>query len=98
MKLTTRVALKVAKLIKKLDIKINNPEGTAQEVGADVILQMVNKAGDAEDEILELLAAVTGKTKEEAMEIDLIEFFQEEMKEDGFLAFFSSALKSHMRE
>jgi len=97
-KITTRVALKVAKIIGKLDLDFSGIDAKAEvgEVGKTMLLQIINKLGDAEEEVIELIAAVKGCSKEEALEVDLVELFKDETGEDGLLAFFSSAVKSRM--
>lgn len=98
MKITTRQALKVSKLIGKLNLKIENPKGTAEEIGADLILQIASKVGDAEDEVAEIVAMLTGLPKEEALDADLMEIFEKEKGENGFISFFTSAVKRRIQE
>ena len=100
MKITGRQALKVAKLIKKLNLKISDPKGTAEEVGADLIMQVMNNIGEAEEEVAEILSILTGVPAEEALDVDLIGLIEKEKAagEDGFLSFFISVVKSRMKE
>lgn len=100
MKLKTKVALKAAKLISKLDLNFDNLDTSANagEIGKSIMLQILNKVGDAEEEIIELISVVAECSKEQALEIDLIELFSNETGEDGLIAFFKSAVKSNMPE
>ncbi|MBN2796233.1 MAG: hypothetical protein JXR88_12555 [Clostridia bacterium] len=98
MKITTRQALKVSKLIGKLNLKISNPKGTAEEIGADLILQIAGKVGDAEEEVSEIVSMLTGLPKEEALDADLMEIFEKEKGENGFISFFISAVKHRIQE
>lgn len=96
-KITTRLALKVSRLIGKLDLKITDPKASADEVGADLILQIVGKIGDAEDEVAEIIATVAGVTKEEALDMDLVEFFESNKGDNGLISFFISAVRSKLK-
>lgn len=100
MKITGRQALKISRLIGKLDLKIKDPTADANEVGADLMLQIAGKLGDAEDEVAEIISIITGVPVEEALDVDLVEVFEKEQKEgaNGFLSFFTSAVKSRMKE
>ena len=98
MKITTRHALKISKLIGKLDLKIKDPKAGADEVGADLILQIAGKIGDAEEEVAEIVSMLTGLPKEEALDADLIEIFEKEKEENGFISFFLSAVKRRIQE
>jgi GGDEF domain-containing protein len=98
MKITTRQALKVSKLIGKLDLKIKDPKAAADEIGADLILQIAGKLGEAEDEIAEIISMLTGLPKEEALDADLMEIFEKEQGENGFISFFISAVKRRIKE
>ena len=100
MKITGRQALKISKLIKKLDLKIKDPKADANEVGADILLQIAGNIGDAEDEVAEILSILTGVPVEEALDVDLVALFEKEQKEgeSSFLSFFISAVKSRMSE
>jgi len=98
MKVTTRQALKISKLIKKLNLKVTNPNGTQNEIGSDMILQIVSNIGDAEQEVAEVISIITGTSPEEALDIDLIELFEKEKGENGIISFFMSAVKHRMNE
>ncbi len=92
--LTIKQGLKLSAIIERLDLKITNPEASPEQVGADLMTQIISKAHRAESEIYEFIAALKGITPQKAEEMDLTEFINELVKDSGAMAFFKSAVKS----
>ena len=93
--MTNRQAFKLSAIIDKIDIKISNPKGSLEEVGADVMLQLAKKAYKAENEILQLVADVKGCTVEDAASLDFVQTIKDLMNDPSILGFFKSAVKSN---
>lgn len=91
--MTIKQGLKMSAIIDKLDIKINNPKATSEEIGSDLIMQLVTKAYKAENEIYNFVAVEKECTTEQAAEIDLVEFIKELISDSGFMGFFKSAVR-----
>lgn len=91
--LTLKQGIKLSAIIDKLGIKINNPNGTQEEVGADLMMQILSKAHKAENEIYAFVAEVKGISSKEAENIDLISFVKELTADPGVINFFKSAVK-----
>lgn len=89
--LTIKQGLKLSAIIDKLDIKITNPNGKPEEVGADLLMQLARKAYKAEKEIYAFIAEIKGITPEEAENIDLVQFIKELASNAGIMNFFKSA-------
>ena len=68
-----------------------------EELGADILNQILTKAHKAETDIYELVAELKGCTVEEAKGVDIVEFVQEIAKDKAFLAVFTSAVKSKLQ-
>ena len=96
--LTLKQGLKLSAIIDKLDIKISNPNGKPEEIGADLMMQIISKAHKAEKEIYAFVAEIRGITPQEAEKIDLVQFIKEMASDAGVLNFFKSAVKSKDRE
>ncbi len=92
--LTIKQGIRLSAIIDKLDLKITNPKAPAEEVGADLLMQVVTKAHRAEKEIYALVAEIKGITIEQAADIDLIEFGFGLMQDQSVARFFTSAAKS----
>lgn len=91
--ITLKQGMKISAIIDKLNLKM--PDAKDQEqLGADLLLQVLSKAHKAEKEIYELVADIRGCTAKEAQEIDLAEFVQELLGDAGMRDFFSSAVAS----
>jgi len=90
---TIKQGMRLSAIMDKIDVKIDNPDGTAEQIGSDLILQVVKKAYKAEKEIISFVAETKGITEEEAQEIDIVEFVNELAKDMGFASFFESAVK-----
>jgi len=96
--ITLKQGIKLSAIIDKLDLKINNPNGNQEEVGSDMIIQIVSKAHKAEKEIYAFVAEVKGITVKEAENIDLIEFMKEITTDADVANFFKSAVTSKAQE
>ena len=92
--LTMKQGLKLSAVIDKMDLAINNPAGTPEQIGGDLMLQLVRKAHRAEQEIYALIAEVKKITAAEAESIDLIDFAKELVSDPKVVGFFTSAVKS----
>lgn len=91
--LTLKQGLKLSAIIDKLDINISNPNAKPEEIGADVMMQIVRKAHKAEKEIYAFVAETKGITPQEAEDIDLVNFIKETVSDAGIKDFFKSAVK-----
>ena len=91
--LTLKQGLKLSAIIDKLDIKISNPNGKPEEIGADLMMQIISKAHKAEKEIYAFVAETKGITAQEAENIDLVQFIKEIASDAGVINFFKSAVK-----
>lgn len=91
--LTLKQGLKISAIIDKLDIKIVNPNGTQEQVGADMMMQLVSKAHRAEQEIYAFVADIKKVDLAEAESIDLVAFIKEIITNSGMVDFFKSAVK-----
>lgn len=85
--------MKLSAIIDKIELKINNAKATQEEVGADLMIQIVSKAHKAEKEIYEFISEIKKITVVEAEEIDLVEFIKEMGEVKGLKGFFTSAVK-----
>lgn len=90
--LTLKQGLKLSAIVDKLDIKISNPNGKPEEIGSDLMMQIVRKAHKAEQEIYAFVAEIRAISPKEAEKIDLIQFIKEIASDEGFLNFFKSAV------
>lgn len=90
--LTLKQGLKLSAIIDKLDIKISNPNAKAEEIGADLMMQIVRKAYKAESEIYAFVAETKGISAKEAENVDLIKFVKELVSDSGVINFFKSAV------
>jgi len=96
MKLTGRQLLKISALADKLDIKIDT-KADIEDLGSDVIWQVMRKAHIAEDEVSEVIAVFLKCEPEEALDLDLFsewEEFKKSKRGKLFMDFFQSALGS----
>ena len=90
---TIRQGFMISEIMDKMDIKIANPEGTAEQIGSELVLQLIKNAYKARVEILRLVASVNGITPEEAVEVDLAEFIKRLLNDVGLSDFFGQAVK-----
>lgn len=85
-------SMKVSAIIDKLGLKITNPKATQEEVGADLMIQVVSKAYKAEKEIYSFIADLKKCTVKEAEEVDLVEFIKDLKEVSGLKSFFTSVV------
>lgn len=93
MKLTGRQIIKISALVEKMGIKIDAKKDV-EELGSEVIWQLLTGAHKAEQEVSEVLAAFMECEPEEALDIDLLEKwyqFTDSDKGKNILGFFQSA-------
>lgn len=93
--LTLKQGIRLSAIIDKLDLSIRNPEGTQEQVGADLMMQVVGKAHRAENEIYAFVSEIKKIDIEEAQEVDLIPFIKELFMNSEVASFFNSAVKSN---
>jgi hypothetical protein len=86
-------SMKLSAIIDKMELKISNAKATQEEVGADLMIQVVSKAHKAEKEIYNFIAEIKKIPVIEAEEMDLIEFIKEMSEVIGLKSFFPSVLK-----
>lgn len=96
--LTLKQGIKLSAIIDKLELKISNPKDNPEQVGADMLMQIIRKAHKAEKEIYTFVAEIKKCTVDEAENIDLIQFIQELFADSGAANFFKSAVKSKVQE
>jgi hypothetical protein len=92
--ITIRQGMKISAIVDKLQIKINDPNADAGQIGADVFMQLISKAHRAENEIYSFIAEFKGCTADEAQGLPLVDVLKEIAEDTGLQGFFSSALKS----
>lgn len=93
MKLTLEQVLNISALVDKLDIKIDS-KAEVEEVGTDVILQVIKKAHTAKDEVIELVSSILNCKKEDALKCDLLgewQKFKNSERGKEMVVFFKSA-------
>lgn len=95
--ITLKQGIKISAIIDKLELKITDPNGNAEKVGSDLMMQAIGKAHKAESEIYDLISDIKKITPQEAENIDLIEFIKGIAKDTGAMAFFKSAAMSKMQ-
>lgn len=91
--LTLKQGLKLSAIIDKLDLKITDPKASQEQIGADLMMQIVRKAYRAEKEIYAFVAEIKGITAKEAESVDLVQFVKELISDAGVMSFFKSAVK-----
>jgi predicted GTPase len=82
----------------KKDSTKNGLEMRQQEVGFDLMVQVVSKAHKAEKEIYAFVAEIKKCTLEEAEDVDLMEFIKDIFSDSSVVDFFKSAVKSKAQE
>jgi hypothetical protein len=90
--LTLKQGLKLSAIIDKLDLKITDPKASQEQIGADLIMQIISKAHKAEKEIYAFVAEAKGITPQEAENVDLVQFIKEIASDAGVINFFKSAV------
>lgn len=91
--LTLKQGLKLSAIIDKLDLKITDPKASQEQIGADLMMQIISKAHKAEKEIYAFVAEIKGITQQEAENVDLVQFIKEIASDAGVVNFFKSAVK-----
>lgn len=91
--LTLKQGLKLSAIIDKLDLKITDPKASQEQIGADLMMQIISKAHKAEKEIYAFVAEAKGITPQEAEKVDLMQFIKEIASDAGVVNFFKSAVK-----
>jgi len=91
--LTLKQGLKLSAIIDKLDLKITDPKASQEQIGADMMMQIISKAHKAEKEIYAFVAETRGITPQEAEKVDLVQFVKEIASDAGVVNFFKSAVK-----
>ncbi|GLC32921.1 hypothetical protein [Clostridium omnivorum] len=86
-------SMKLSAIIDKMGLKITNPKASQEEVGAELMVQIVSKAYKAEKEIYNFIAEIKNITPKEAEKVDLIEFIKEMNEVSDIKSFFTSAVK-----
>jgi hypothetical protein len=74
-------------------LKITDPKASQEQIGADLMMQIVSKAHKAEQEIYAFAAEIKGITPKEAENVDLVQFIKELVSDAGVVNFFKSAVK-----
>lgn len=90
--LTLKQGLKLSAIIDKLDLKITDPKASQEQIGADLMMQIISKAHKAEKEIYAFVAEAKGITPQEAEKVDLVQFIKEIAADAGVVNFFKSAV------
>ena len=90
--LTLKQGIKLSAIIDKLDLKITDPKASQENVGADLMMQIISKAHKAEQEIYSFIAEIKNISVEEAESVDLIGFIKEAVSDSGLMSFFKSAV------
>ena len=90
--LTLKQGIKLSAIIDKLDLKITDPKASQENVGADLMMQIISKAHKAEQEIYSFIAEIKSISVKEAENVDLIEFIKEAVSDSGLMSFFKSAV------
>jgi len=74
-RLQTEHLFALARILKKMNLRIDLRRGILpQQVGADVIMQVLTGLGDVEDEVMELLAGLSDVSLEEMKALPLGDF------------------------
>ena len=96
--ITFKQGMRVSAIIDKLELKIIDPTANTEQVGSDLIMQIVSKAHKAEQEIYALVADIKKITVQEAEDVDLVDFIKVATKDSGLMDFFKSAAMSKMKD
>ena len=96
--LTVKQGIKLSAIIDKLALKITDPKAGPEQVGADLMMQIVTKAHRAEQEIYGFIADVKKIDTQEAQEADLVDFIQGMLSDTGAMSFFKSAVTSKAQD
>jgi len=91
--LSIKSGMKLSAILYKMDIVITNPKASQEEVGADLMIQLVKKAHKAEKELYEFISAYKNCTTKEAEDLDLIAVIKDITRDEGIVSFFKNAVK-----
>lgn len=86
-------AIKLSAIIDKLNLKITDPKASQEQIGADLMIQIISKAYKAEKEIYNFVSEFKNITVKEAEKINLVDFIKELGQVSGLGDFFKSAVK-----
>ena len=92
--LKTSDIFKMSKILKKINLKIDATDKTAENLGSEIILQIGENLHKVENEVNEFMANMIGCTSKEFAELPLkktLEYFEEFKNLDGISDFFKSA-------
>lgn len=95
--ITLEQGFKLSAILDKLGLKMTSVKDGAEQVGADLILQIITKAHKASKEVCSFVAEMKGITPKEAAKVDLGEFIEEFKSDESLMGFFKSAVKSAQR-
>jgi len=91
--LSIKSGMKLSAILDKMDIVITNPKASQEEVGADLMIQLVKKAHKAEKELYEFISTYKNCTTKEAEDLDLIAVIKDITRDEGIVSFFKNAVK-----
>ena len=83
----------LSRIIDKIDLTLNPKGKTQDELGAEVVMTILRRLHLARDEIIDLLASLTGKTPEAISTQPLAEtvnMLRDVLSQDGVADFFGS--------
>lgn len=89
--LTLKQGMKLSAIVDKMGLKITDPKASAEQLGADLVMQFVSKAHKAEQEIYAFVAETKGCSIKEAEQVNLVEFIQGLLGDPAVASFFRSA-------
>ena len=96
--LKLRDGFKIARVLNKM--KFNewefSPEGTQEEVGAEMLKYFIEHLPDAEEEVMELISSISEKPADEIELSEIPEIFSQIMKAKGIENFSKKAM-SHIQ-
>lgn len=96
--LKLRDGFKIARILNKM--KFNewefSPEGTQEEVGAEMLKYFIEHLPDAEEEVMELISSISEKPADEIELSEIPEIFSQIMKAKGIKNFSKKAM-SHIQ-
>lgn len=91
--LTIKQAVKLSAVIDKLGLKVTDPKASVEQVGADLLLQVVSRLHLAEKELYAFISEVKGISEEQATNLDAWEFIVELFSDPKVRPFFSRAAR-----
>ena len=85
--------MKLSQIIDKIDLKITDPTADQEQLGADLIMQLVRNAYKAEVEIYSFIADLKKIPLADAENVDIMDFVKDLTEVNGLKSFFTSASK-----